>query len=76
MPGAANVIHVSVEGPASLIALDNGDHFTDGMFNVAEKSMRDGFALAILRAGRKTGAVRAAFSADGLSSEVADLVAK
>ena len=76
VPGAANVLHVSVEGPASLIALDNGDHFTDGMFNVAEKSMHDGFALAILRAGRKTGAVRAAFSADGLSSAVADLVAK
>lgn len=76
VPGAANVLHVSVEGPASLIALDNGDHFTDGMFNVAEKSMHDGFALAILRAGRKAGAVRAAFSADGLSSAVADLVAK
>ena len=33
-------------------------------------------ALVILRAGRKVGPVRAEFSANGLSSAVADLVAK
>ena len=76
VPDATNVFRVSVQGPASLYAIDDGDHFTDEMFGGVAKRMHDGFALVILRAGRKVGPVRAEFSANGLSSAVADLVAK
>jgi len=57
VPDAAPHLRVQVEGPATLLALDNGDHFTDEFFAVREKAMKDGFLLAILRAGRVGGEV-------------------
>jgi len=57
VPDASPHLRVQVEGPATLLALDNGDHFTDEFFAVREKAMKDGFLLAILRAGREGGEV-------------------
>ena len=66
VPDATNRLAVTVEGDATLLALDNGDHYTNEPFAVSEKAMKDGFLLAILRAGRTGGRVNVAISADGL----------
>ena len=71
VPDAAPLLRASVDGPATLHALDNGDHFTDGHFNVREKAMKDGFMLAILRAGREPGKVEFRIGGGGLQGGVA-----
>ena len=68
VPDATNRIAVSVEGPATLVVLDDGDHATDELFTASEKTMKAGFMLAILRAGRTSGAVRVAIASEGIPS--------
>lgn len=63
---ANNRISVSVEGAARLVALDNGNHVSDDLFNVTEKQLYQGFALIILRSDRQAGKVTVNIEADGL----------
>lgn len=55
VPDAAPLLRARVDGHAGLYALDNGDHFTNDGFAVAEKRMADGFLLVILRSGDRPG---------------------
>ena len=49
---------VTVSGPATILALDNGDHYTDELFrDVTTKRMRGGRMQVILRSQRKAGQV-------------------
>jgi hypothetical protein len=49
---------VTVSGPATILALDNGDHYTDELFrDVTTKQMRAGRMQVILRSQRKAGRV-------------------
>ena len=51
-------LSVSVEGAATLLALDNGDHYTDDLFaGITTKQMRGGKMLVILRSKREAGKV-------------------
>lgn len=51
-------LSVSVEGAATLLALDNGDHYTDDLFaGIAKKKMRGGKMQVILRSKREAGQV-------------------
>ncbi|MBQ6248546.1 MAG: DUF4982 domain-containing protein, partial [Kiritimatiellae bacterium] len=70
VPDATNRLSVTVEGGATLLALDDGDHFTDELFSASEKPMCEGFALVILRAGRTGGPVNVTVCADGLPPNV------
>ena len=48
----------TVSGPATILALDNGDHYTDELFrDVTTKRMRGGRMQVILRSQRKAGRV-------------------
>ena len=49
VPDAATEVAVSVNGPGRLVALDDGDHYTDLLFNVDTKKMKEGYLLAIIR---------------------------
>jgi len=40
---------VKVNGPGRLVALDDGDHYTDLLFAVDTKKMKEGYLLAIIR---------------------------
>ena len=51
-------LSVNVSGPATLLALDNGDHYTDDLFaGIAKKQMRSGKMQIILRSKREAGQV-------------------
>jgi beta-galactosidase len=63
---AKNLVRFDLEGPAKLIALDNGDIKSDEEFVAKERSLNEGHALAILRAGKEPGTVVLKASADGL----------
>ena len=62
------VVSFDVEGPARIIATDNGDHSSDDLFSGKEKRLYEGFAMAIVRAGCKPGKVRLTATCDGLKS--------
>ena len=66
VPDASSFLTVKVDGAAQLYALDNGDHYTDELFNVDRKAMKDGFMLAILKSGRQPGKVKVHVQGEGL----------
>ena len=58
VPSFAEPLTVTVSGPATILALDNGDHYTDELFrDVTTKRMRGGRMQVILRSQRKAGQV-------------------
>lgn len=61
VPDATMDVKVSVKGPGRLLALDDGDHYTDQLFNVDTKKMKEGYLLAIIR---RTGPGDIAISAE------------
>ena len=63
---AKNLVRFDVEGPAALIALDNGDIKSNEEFVAKERSLNEGHALAILRARKEPGTVVFKANADGL----------
>ena len=67
VPGFSEPLTVSVDGAASLLAIDNGDHYTNELFcGVDTKSMRHGFLQVILRSQRTPGAVTVSLNAPSL----------
>ena len=67
---ASDQVRVSVDGPARLIALDDGDHDTDSVFDETTKALREGSLLVILRAGTDAGEVAVTFDVDNLGKYV------
>ena len=70
VPGFDEPLTVSVDGPATFVAMDNGDHYTDELFyNVTTKKMKGGFMQVILRSKRgEAGAVRVQFGSASLKA--------
>lgn len=55
----------------TLLAVDNGDHYTDELFcGVDTKAMRRGFLQVILRSGRETGPVTVSLSSSSLKKSL------
>lgn len=46
-----------VNGAAKLLAVDNGDQYSDELFDGHTRKLHNGFAMAILRSGQKAGKV-------------------
>ncbi len=65
---AENEVRMTVTGPASLLALDNGDPCTESLLGENVCRLRDGFALAIVRSERGPGLVDFAIDAGALGS--------
>lgn len=51
-------------GAAQLVAIDNQDHYTDELFDVNPKALKDGFVMAIVRKGNTPSTLK--ISAPGL----------
>ena len=62
---------VTVDGNATFVALDNGDHFTSDLFHdVTTKNMRQGRMQLILRSSRQPGNVTISLSAGGMKTKM------
>jgi len=61
-------VSFEVSGAASLIAVDNGDHFSNELFNGNKRSLHNGFAMGILRSTQTVGVVTIRTSVPGLKS--------
>ena len=58
VPGYEEPLSIDVTGPATLFALDNGDHYTDELFTgITTKKMRGGHMKVILRSRCESGKV-------------------
>ena len=68
VPSAKNRVAFAAEGAASFYACDNGDHYTDELFTpeVNAKGLKNGFILAVFRAGTAPGDAKLTFAAEGL----------
>lgn len=66
VPTAQGEVTFDVNGAASLIAVDNGDHASDELFDGSKKILHKGFAMAILRSTESAGNVKLKVSAPGL----------
>ena len=70
-------VSFTVEGPARIVAVDNGNHSGDDLFDGNEKQFYEGFAMAILRSVRNTaGKVKITASSDGLKPVSQTVVTK
>ena len=67
VPDATTEVKVAVEGAGRLIALDDGDHYTDKLFNVNAKQMKEGYLLAIVR---RVGEGKITVSANGIVQDL------
>ena len=71
VPGFNEELTVEVEGEATLLALDNGDHYTDYLFHdVHTKHMHQGEMQVILRSTRKAGRITLRAKCPSLKSQI------
>lgn len=71
VPGFKDKVRIAVEGEASLVAVDNADHYTDELFlDISEKAAMNGQLQAILRSTRQTGKVTLTATSGNLKAKV------
>ncbi|MBQ9362738.1 MAG: DUF4982 domain-containing protein [Bacteroidaceae bacterium] len=78
VPNATDQVTVNVAGEAQLVAIDNGDHYTNDLFRPEDntKQMQTGFMQAILRSTQKAGKVTITATSPTLKSAKYVLVSK
>ncbi len=75
-PNADNEITFSLDGPASIAGLDNGDPINHEAFQGKSHKAFHGLALAIVRSQDKSGTAKLTGSAEGLTSHSAEITLK
>jgi beta-galactosidase len=76
VPTATGEVTFDVNGAATIIAVDNGDHSSDDLFAGNKKVLHNGFAMAILRSAQKGGNVKLKVTAKGLKGVEKTLTVK
>lgn len=76
VPTTEGEVTFEVSGEAKLIAVDNGDHYTDELFSGNTKKLHKGFVMAILRSNQTGGEVKIKASCKGLKSVVKKVSSK
>lgn len=76
VPTTEGEVTFEVSGEAKLIAVDNGDHYTDELFSGNTKKLHKGFVMAILRSNQTGGEVKIKASCKGLKSVVKTVLSK
>lgn len=76
VPTASSDVAFEVSGAAQLIAVDNGNHSSDDLFDGNKKRLHNGFAMAILRSGQTAGSVKLKVTAEGLKKVEKTLTVK
>lgn len=73
VPNVEGDVVFEISGAAKLLAVDNGNHYTDELFTGNQIKWHNGFALAILRSTRETGQVELTVKSEGLRSAILKL---
>jgi beta-galactosidase len=75
IPDSTTVIHFAATGPASIVAVDNGNMINHDPFQATERKLYDGNAVALLRATGTSGRITVTASADGIPTATLTLTA-
>ncbi|MCW3808027.1 glycoside hydrolase family 2 TIM barrel-domain containing protein [Plebeiibacterium marinum] len=73
---AKGEVTIEVSGAARLIAIDNGNHESDELFNGNKRLMHKGSILAILRSEKHSGKVNIIAKSEGIKSAKATILVK
>ena len=76
VPSTTGEVTFDVMGNAKLIAVDNGDHTSDELFDGNKRQLYNGFAMAILRSEKTAGQAKIKVSAPGLKGTEKIIVIK
>lgn len=76
VPTATGEVKVDVQGEATIHAIDNGDHYTDELFDVNPKQLYKGQVLIVLRSTRTAGAVTVTVTSPTLKGDKLKLKTK
>lgn len=76
VPTTTGEVTFKIEGAATLLAVDNGDHYSNELFNINKRQLHNGFAQAILRSKQGTGKVKLKVNVEGLKSKQINLGTK
>ena len=69
VPTAQQKLSFKVEGDARIVAVDNGNNLSNELHVTTERSLYNGSALVILRAGKKSGKITLTVSGEGFKSQ-------
>jgi beta-galactosidase len=75
IPDSTTVVHFAAKGPASIIAVDNGNMMDHDPFQATQRKLYFGTALALLRATGSSGKVTVTASAEGVPTASLTLTA-
>ena len=75
IPDSSTMIHFAVSGPASIIAVNNGNLRETDPFQASQRKLYLGNAIAILRATASSGKVTVTATADGIPAATLTLTA-
>jgi beta-galactosidase len=67
IPDSSTVIHFSITGPGTIVAVDNGNLVDHDPFQATQRKLYDGNAVAIVRATDASGKVTVTASSDGVT---------
>jgi beta-galactosidase len=73
VPLSSDLVHFTVEGPARLLAVGNGDPTDHGSYQASERRAFHGLLLAMIQSTDETGTVRVTAQADGLPPVSTDI---
>ncbi len=76
VPGATNLVTFDLQGPASLIGVDNGNPVSHEDYKAAQRQAFHGLCLAILQSTRQAGLIRVTARAAGLKESSIELQAQ
>ena len=69
VPDASCQVSIDINGEATLVAIDNGDHYTDEIFCEGNsRQMQRGYVQVILRSSRNAGKVKIKATSKGLKT--------
>ena len=74
-PDSTTMVHFAVTGPATIVAVDNGNLNDHDPFHGNERKLYFGNALVLVRATAATGKITVTASAEGIPSVVVTLMA-
>lgn len=73
VPTSGQLVRFTLEGPARLLAVGNGDPTDHSSYQARERRAFDGLLLAMIQSTNETGRVRVTVQADGLETASIDI---
>lgn len=76
VPNAENLVNFKIEGPGTIVGVDNGDPVSHESFKAPMRKAFHGKCLVVVQSSEKSGSIKLSAKADGLSVASAEIVVK